>query len=399
MDVFIDPPPYPSPRRGRGTLLHAWLRPLLLAVLALAGVAALAHDLSFTDTRLAIRGDGTFRADLRCDLDALALGVDPKADAREVVAAIRSRSPAERDALLDHLRELLARRVRVRFDGSPAPFEVGFPERASDPAAVADAPGATVFGLTAELTGRVPPGAGEVTFWASRAFPPVNLTVAQDGLAGVARVVLQSGEESPPLRLGRAARGPGRGETALRYLRLGFRHIVPEGMDHMLFVLGLFLLSARLRPLLLQVSAFTLAHTATLALSTLGVVRLSPAVVEPLIALSIAYVAVENTLRQELRPWRAVLVFGFGLLHGLGFAGALGELGLPRGDFLTGLLAFNAGVELGQLAVLAAAFLATSAFRGKPWYRRRVVVPLSLAIAVVGLYWTVTRAWAGVYRL
>jgi len=372
---------------------------LLLAALALPGVCASAHDLSFTDTRLAIRGDGTFRAELRCDLDALALGRDPKADAREVVAAIRSLSPAERDALLGRLRDLIARRVRVRFDGTPAPFEVGFPERASDPAAVADAPGATVFGLIAELIGRVPPGAREVTFWASRAFPPVNLTVAQERLTDPARFVLQTGEESPPIRLGRGARGPGRGETALRYLRLGFRHIVPEGTDHMLFVLGLFLLSARLRPLLLQVSAFTLAHTATLALSTLGVVRLSPAVVEPLIALSIAYVAAENTLRQELRPGRAALVLGFGLLHGLGFAGALGELGLPRGDFLTGLLAFNAGVELGQLAVLAAAFLVTAPIRGKPWYRSRVVVPLSLAIAVVGLYWTVTRAWAGLHSL
>ena len=384
---------------GRGPLVLVWLRSLFLAVLALPVVGASAHDLSFTDTRLAIRADGTFRADLRCDLDALALGTDPRADAREVVAAIRSKSPAERDALLARLRELLARRVRVRFDGAPVPFEVGFPERVSDPEAVAGTPGATVFGLTAELTGRVPPRAREVTFWASRAFPPVNLAVVQEGLAEAARFVLQSGEESPPIRLGRAASGPGRGETALRYLRLGFRHIVPEGTDHMLFVLGLFLLSPRLRPLLLQVSAFTLAHTATLALSTLGVVRLSPAVVEPLIALSIAYVAAENTLRQELRPWRAALVFGFGLLHGLGFAGALGELGLPRGDFLTGLLAFNAGVELGQLAVLAAAFLATAAIRGKPWYRSRVVVPVSFAIAVVGLCWTVARAWAGLHSL
>src|SRR6266571_3338685 len=241
LSLFIDPPPHPPPRRGRRPRSQGSLRSLLLAALALPGVAARAHDLSFTDTRLALRGDGTFRADLRCDLDALALGTDPKADAREVVAAIRSRSPAERDILLDRLRELLSRRVRVRFDGTPAPFEVGFPERVSDPAAVADVPGATVFGLTAELTGRVPPGALEVTFWASRGFPPVNLTVAQEGLAEPARFVLQSGEESPPIRLGRAARGPGRGETALRYLRLGFRHIVPEGTDHMLFVLGLHL--------------------------------------------------------------------------------------------------------------------------------------------------------------
>src|SRR5262249_58079568 len=115
--------------------------------------------------------------------------------------------------------------------------------------------------------------------------------------------------------------------TSLRYVRLGFRHILPDGLDHILFVLGLFLLSPRLRPLLVQVSAFTVAHTATLALSTLGLVRLPPAVVEPLIALSIAYVAIENTVVRELRPWRIALVFGFGLLHGLGLAGALGALG------------------------------------------------------------------------
>ena len=368
-------------------------------MLALTCGLASAHDLSFTDTHLVILPDGTFRADLKCDLDALALGTEPKADAREVVAAIRSLGPAERDALPGRLQELLTRRVRVRFDGAAAPFAVEFPERASDPAAVAVAPGATVFGLTARLTGRVPPGAREATFWASRAFPPVNLTVVQDPAAAPARFVLQSGEESPPIALGGAARGPGRGETALRYLRLGFRHIVPQGADHTLFVLGLFLLSARLRPLLIQVSAFTVAHTATLALSTLGVVRLSPAVVEPLIALSIAYVAVENTQQRELRPWRAALVFGFGLLHGLGFAGALGELGLPRVDFLTGLLAFNAGVELGQLAVLAGAFLITAPLRGKPWYRSRVAMPLSLAIALVGLYWTALRVWAAVHSL
>ena len=369
-------------------------RPILLSatVLLLATIPSRAHDLAFTGSRLVVRADGTFQADLTCDLDALALGIDSKTDARAVVAAMLAKSPGEREALAADLRGLLAKRVRVRFDGVPAPFEVGFPERAKDPAAAAGLPNATVFGLTAELTGRVPPGAREVTFWASRAFPPVNLTIVQDGSPRQVREVLESGEESPPFPLGGSATDPGRLETSLRYLRLGFFHIVPEGIDHVLFVLGLFLLSPRLRPLLVQVSAFTVAHTATLALSTLGVVRLPPSVVEPLIALSIAYVAVENMLFTTLRPWRVALVLGFGLLHGLGFAGALGKLGLPRGDFLAGLLAFNAGVELGQLAVLALAFLTIGAFRARPWYRRRIVVPLSLGIAVIGFYWTVARS-------
>lgn len=378
------------------------LRALVLAfALAVPGAPSVAHEMALTEARLVIRADGRFRAAVSCDLDALALGIDPRTDAREVVAAMRARSAAERDELAERLRGLLSRRLRVRFDGEPAPFEVAFPERAPDPAAVPDSPNATVLGLTAELAGRVPPGAREVTFWASRAFPPVSLSVAWEGRGEAPRVVLEPGEESPAIRLAGAGGGPGRGETALPYLRLGFRHIVPQGSDHVLFVLGLFLLSPRLRPLVLQVSAFTAAHTLTLALSSLGVVRLSPAVVEPLIALSIAWVAVENTLGGERRRWRAALVFGFGLLHGLGFAGALGELGLPKGEFLAALLAFNTGVELGQLAVLAAAFLAIGAFRRRPWYRPRVVIPCSLAIAATGLYWTVARLLASlrVYSL
>src|SRR5262249_14305703 len=144
--------------------------------------------------------------------------------------------------------------------------------------------------------------------------------------------------------------------TAWRYLKLGFTHILPHGLDHMLFVLGIYLLSRRARSVLWQVSAFTVAHSITLGLSMYGVVSVSPRIVEPLIALSIAYVAIENIFLSELKPWRVALVFAFGLLHGLGFAGALKELGLPRSEFVSALLTFNAGVEAGQLAVIATAF-------------------------------------------
>ena len=368
--------------------------PLRLAVLTLWGLPAVtpafAHDLAFTDARLAIVPGGRFVARLTVDLDALALGVDPATDAPAVVAAIQALPPAEREALLARLRELLGRRVRVRFDGTPAGFDVAFPDRAPDPAAVPLSPTATVFGLTAELAGPVPPGSRAVTFWASRAFPPVRLSVSRPGGEETVRFVLPGGEESPPVELRGVARVR-RGEAVLRYLRLGFWHIVPEGTDHVLFVLGLFLLSPRVRPLLVQVSAFTAAHTATLALSTLGLLRLPSPIVEPLIALSIAWVGVENTLARGPRPWRTALVFGFGLLHGLGFAGALGELGLPEASFLAALLAFNVGVELGQLAVLAGAFLALGALRDRPWYRRAVAVPLSVGVAGAGLYWTAVR--------
>ena len=177
-----------------------------------------------------------------------------------------------------------------------------------------------------------------------------------------------------------------RGQVVRTYLELGFTHILPKGTDHILFVLGIFLLSIRLRPILMQVTAFTVAHTITLALTIYGVVSLSPRIVEPLIALSIVYVAVENILTPKLSPWRVAVVFAFGLLHGMGFAGVLAQLGLPRSEFLPALLSFNAGVELGQLAVISIAFLLIGLpFRNKPWYRRRIVIPGSIAIAAVGL--------------
>ena len=167
---------------------------------------------------------------------------------------------------------------------------------------------------------------------------------------------------------------------------------MPNGLDHVLFVLGLFLLNTLWRSVLWQVSAFTIAHSITLALGMYGVIGAPPSIVEPLIALSIAYVAVENLVRSELTPWRVALVFAFGLLHGMGFAGVLTELGLPRGEFVTALVAFNVGVESGQLLVIAAAFALVGWHQAQPSYRRRVALPASLAIACVAAYWTIERA-------
>ena len=197
---------------------------------------------------------------------------------------------------------------------------------------------------------------------------------------------------STPMSLVLPSHAPNRIATAFRYSALGFTHIVPNGLDHMLFVLGIFLLSRRLREVLTQVSAFTIAHSITLALSVYGIVSVSPAVVEPLIAVSIAYVAIENIFMSELRPWRVALVFAFGLLHGMGFAGALKDLGLPRSEFVIALATFNVGVEAGQLAVIGAAFLLVGWYCGRRhWYRRLVVVPASVLIACMAVYWTVER--------
>ncbi|BDI32850.1 hypothetical protein CCAX7_49010 [Capsulimonas corticalis] len=177
----------------------------------------------------------------------------------------------------------------------------------------------------------------------------------------------------------------------LGFVKMGFTHILPEGLDHILFVLGLFLLSTKLKPLLWQITAFTVAHSLTLGLSLYGIVRLPSSIIEPVIAASIAFVAIENICTTELKPWRPFVVFAFGLVHGMGFAGALKDLGLQKHDFLTALVGFNVGVELGQLSVVALAFLCVGWFRKRANYRRIIVVPASAIIAAIAVFWTIQR--------
>jgi hydrogenase/urease accessory protein HupE len=177
------------------------------------------------------------------------------------------------------------------------------------------------------------------------------------------------------------------------YIYQGFVHILPQGLDHILFVLALFLLATKTSSLLWQVSAFTLAHTITLALGIFGVINLPSSIVEPLIALSIAYIAIENIYQQKLTKWRLPIIFAFGLLHGLGFASVLVELGLPESEYVSSLISFNIGVEFGQITVIALALLATRWFSNKPWYRKYLVIPTSAIISVIAIYWFIERVF------
>lgn len=238
---------------------------------------------------------------------------------------------------------------------------------------------------TVRFSGEIPKHAGAFTWRWRLTYSSYVLTI------GPRQEWLDADARSAPFALSAEVLPPGRIAVALQYLVLGFTHIVPYGLDHILFVLGIFLLSTRLKSVLLQVTAFTVAHSITLALAIYGVVAVSPRIVEPMIALSIVCVALENLATSELKPWRVAVVFAFGLLHGMGFAGVLRELGL-RHELLTALIAFNVGVEAGQLTVIAAAFALVAWWaRTKPWYRTRFVVPASALIAMVGIFWTVQR--------
>ena len=181
-------------------------------------------------------------------------------------------------------------------------------------------------------------------------------------------------------------------DAALIYLQLGYTHILPLGFDHILFVLSLFLLSPKLKPVLWQATAFTIAHSVTLGLAMYHIITPPAKIVEPLIALSIMYVALENIFSPRLKTSRIAVVFLFGLVHGLGFAGALGQLGLPQNSYLLSLVMFNVGVELGQLTViLLAYFLLAKWFGKKSYYRKAIVIPLSIIIAAIACFWTVQR--------
>jgi hypothetical protein len=175
------------------------------------------------------------------------------------------------------------------------------------------------------------------------------------------------------------------------FLKLGFTHILPYGLDHVLFVLGLFFCCREFGVLLAQVTLFTLAHSLSLGVAVMSGWHASSQAIEVCIALSITFVALENLVRQQRGKWSYAVTFAFGLVHGLGFADVFREAAGSVGDFALALLGFNVGVELGQLLVVALAFLVAGRFWERAWYRPAVAVPASAAIATVGLGWALAR--------
>jgi hypothetical protein len=314
------------------------------------------------------------------------------------LTSIENTTEAENDDRYNLLRALgpedLSEEIRAAWPGIAAQVELMAGEQrlplelvAVEVPEVGNTDIARVSTLT--LAAQLPPGDTPLTFRAEAALGP--FVVRQQGVENGYADYLAPGVATAPIE-----RGGADDQTALEaftgYIAVGFDHIVPKGLDHILFVLGLFFLSTRMGPLLWQVSAFTLAHTVTLALGALDILRIPPSVVEPLIAASIVYVGVENTFMRNLSPWRPFVVFGFGLLHGLGFAAVLQDFGLGSSHFLPKLLGFNLGVELGQLAVIATAWLTLNLFFDRfGWYHRRIATPVSVAIALIAAFWVLER--------
>lgn len=352
-----------------------------IAIVLLAAPAT-AHEIGKTQVT------ATFTADARFQLDVL---VDPDALLTKMMVTKGETPPsstlprATRDERISALGSTFVDSVRVAFDGIPVRvrFEYLPAGAISD---FAEAPSIV------RLSGERPLNAQTFTFAQHLAMGSYALNV-RIGDSGTQTFWVEGSASSEPISLTPPPPATRTG-IALQHVVLGFTHIVPNGLDHILFVLGLFLLNVRWRALLLQISAFTIAHSITLGLTMYGVVSLPAKLVEPMIAVSIVYVAVENLMTSELKPWRVALVFSFGLLHGMGFAGVLRDIGLPRPQFLTALVAFNAGVEAGQLTVIAIAFALVAYWRAdRRLYRRAIVLPASIAISLIGSFWTLQRVF------
>jgi hypothetical protein len=365
-----------------------------------------AHEVLPTIADLATTPEGRVTLEMRINLEAFLAGIDldvvEDTDAADAAADYDSLRALPAEEVLARVPDLVAGWSAHPLLEAGAPLDLRLVDAQVPEDLDLELPRITILSLAADL----PEGAQAITLnWPAGSGA---LVLRQQGVAAPFTGYVDGGQSSPAIAL---AGGDAQtaGEAFWSYVPVGFDHILPKGLDHILFVLGLFFLSTNWRPLLFQVTAFTLAHTVTLALGALGLVTIPGSIVEPLIAASIVYVAVENVFMRGLSRWRPLVIFGFGLLHGLGFASVLGEFGLPEDQFIPALIGFNVGVEIGQLTVIALAalllaFCVQLAKRSElspaelpvgsyPVMFRAVSIPASLVIALIGAYWTVERVF------
>jgi hypothetical protein len=314
-----------------------------------------AHEVLPTVADIEAREGAVFLT-LRLNAEALLAGIDLDGlDNTETAPnaaeydRLRALTPAQLEAQISANWGMMMAGLSLTLDGTAAPLSLL--GAAVDPQADLSLPRVSQLRLTAPM----PQGTNAMALHWPKGFG--DLVLRQQGVEPAYTGYITGGQTSPAIALAGLGAPASGAAVFFSYIPVGFDHILPKGMDHILFVLGLFFLSTRLSMLLWQISAFTLAHTVTLALGALGWVSVPGSIVEPLIAASIVFVAVENITSRGLSPWRPAVVFGFGLLHGLGFASVLGEFGLPEAQFIPALIGFNIGVEIGQLTVVALAFL------------------------------------------
>lgn len=375
----------------------ALLRALWLWLLMLPAPQLLADIVKPALIEISVNTNGTYRVEVRASIEALLTGINarykntqdaPNAAAYDELRVLQADALAE---AFEPFREQFLREVKLVLDGQPVPLaitRVEIPE-----------PGYTKVPRTSViyLEGMLDRSVESLTWYYPARFGDNAVRVRQideinEQWHWSDWQWLRNDQHSAPFSLTEVFTRQSILSTVGTYMVAGYEHILPRGLDHILFILGIFLLSVRMRPLLWQVTMFTVAHSITLGLSINGMISLPSSIVEPLIALSIAYIGIENIFASSLHKSRLVIVFFFGLLHGMGFASVLADFGMPDDAFMTALVSFNIGVEFGQLTVILLAFFAVGLwFSKRSWYRRVIVETGSAAIAVIGLYWTFDR--------
>jgi hypothetical protein len=381
---------------------------LFVVALLLLSSRALAHPAVSAVAVVKIEPSGRVTITLTHDALAYALNDQPSRIADEPMYALLRGPREDLAAAFADAKGRLTTDMHITVGGAPLAFQltewptVEAAERWQRENPAGRLPVKLDFVAIAQL----PANPGNISLQLPATLADVILMLDRPGVEPLT-IPLSPGEASPPLPAlpssdtapftssastpSPAPPSPGALSVAWRFTKLGFEHIIPRGADHALFVLGLFLLVPRFRTVLWQISAFTVAHTITLTLTSLHIIGLSSRIVEPAIAASIAFVAVENLFSRRISPWRIAVAFLFGLVHGMGVATSFNEAGFPPGQLVPALAAFTVGVEAGHITVLIAAFALLGWSNNKPWYRARVAVPLSFAIAAIALYWFITR--------
>lgn len=367
-------------------------RAILIAILGVFPAAA--HQVDSVELEF-LQPDGEWRLEGLLDIAYMlpesrgVEGAPPlfRQDVMAEPASVHKRITEQAEATM---RKLLT----LEYNGKIIPWEIRFPDFEKEPLELPPEEGGWAL-MRAEITTKARPGPGQLAAsWHDDQQSELIIIVEEAdeiGLfpisTGMSEVLLNVEKEKG------APSTPARSIQAENWIISGYRHVIPLGLDHLLFILGLFLLAPRWKPLLGQSLLFTLAHSITLALAIFGVIALPPRLVEIFIAASIAWIGIENLLTRELKPSRLYIVFGFGLLHGMGFASVLRD---KLGD-LTGkqlalpLVGFNLGVELAQITVLAAAFLILWPLRK---WTAKVQMAGSVIVALAGIFWMFERIFS-----
>ena len=372
---------------------HHRCRRWLTALPLLACAATQAHDRPYTLATLAM--DGTrYELTLSCHVAALLTGMPqghlPAAARNEFAMLTEVEIRRRATAVSQYLREA----VWIEVDGQRihlhAPLMPSVVQLRAD---AAQTPETQRPSEPIRFRGELPVSARQLRIAVPPAFSDVLLRPEGTSTEGPIQALTPGAWSRPMLRRIPASELSEPGVTARQYLWLGYLHVLPRGLDHILFIVAMAAVARPAARLVLEATAFTVAHSATLALTVLGVLDPAPRIVETLIAVSIVVVALANLGINRAAPSRSPLILAFGLMHGLGFGSVLRELGLPAGQTVLALAAFNAGIEFAQLTVLSFVLLAACFWAARPWYQRGFVVPLSLGIALVAGNWAIQRAW------